>query len=45
MKRTLFNISRNVSQVNAQQVRVVIAIGTLILFALGAGAPIGNGDF
>ena len=45
MKRTLFAISRNAGQVNQQHVRLALAIGTLILFVLGAGAPIATGGF
>lgn len=45
MKSKLFNDSVKVSRVNQQQVRLAIAIGTLILFVLGAGAPGGFTDF
>jgi hypothetical protein len=45
MKQTLFNLSTKAGQLNAQQVRLALAVGTLILFVLGAGAPAGSGDF
>lgn len=45
MKQALFNLSTKVSQLNAQHVRVALAIGSLVLFVLGAGAPSGSGDF
>ena len=45
MKRALFNISNKVGQLNVQQVRMALAVGGLILFVLGAGAPTGSGDF
>ncbi len=43
MKNKLFNLSVKTSQINAQHVRAALAIGTLILFVLGAGAPYTNG--
>ena len=39
MKNQLFNLSVKTSRINAQHVRAALAIGTLILFVLGAGAP------
>ena len=43
MKSQLFNLSTKVSRLNQEQVRVALAVGTLILFVLGAGAPVGSG--
>lgn len=43
MKSQLFNLSTKVSQLNQEQVRVALAVGALILFVLGAGAPVGSG--
>jgi len=43
MKSQLFNISLKAGQLNSQHVRAALAIGTLILFVLGAGAPVGSG--
>lgn len=43
MKSQLFNISLKASRINQQHVRAALAIGGLILFVLGAGAPLGNG--
>lgn len=40
MKSQLFNISVKASQINQQQVRAALAIGTLVLFVLSAGAPL-----
>jgi hypothetical protein len=45
MKPTLFNLSTKAGQLNAQHVRLALAVGTLILFVLGAGAPGAGGDF
>jgi hypothetical protein len=39
MKSQLFNISLKAGQLNQQHVRAALAIGALILFVLGAGAP------
>jgi len=44
MKSQLFNISLKASQLNQQHVRAALAIGALILFVLGAGAPCGSGN-
>ena len=44
MKNQLFNISLKANQINQQHVRIALAIGTLILFVLGAGAPFGSGN-
>ena len=43
MKSQLFNFSTKVSRLNQEQVRVALAVGALILFVLGAGAPVGSG--
>lgn len=43
MKSQLFNLSTKVSRLNQEQVRVALAVGALILFVLGAGAPVGSG--
>jgi hypothetical protein len=43
MKSQLFNLSVKASRLNQQQVRAALAIGTLILFVLGAGAPLTGG--
>jgi len=40
MKSQLFNLSVKASRLNQQHVRAALAIGTLILFVLGAGAPL-----
>lgn len=40
MKSKLFNISVKAGQINQQQVRAALAISALILFVLGAGAPV-----
>jgi hypothetical protein len=45
MKQSLFSLSAKVGQLNAQQVRLILAVGSLVLFVLGAGAPAGRGDF
>lgn len=45
MKRNLFNVSIKAGQIEQKHIRIAIAIGTLILFALGAGAPGGVSDF
>lgn len=34
-------LMNNVGTINEQQVRIVLAIGALVLFVLGAGAPAG----
>jgi hypothetical protein len=34
-----FNLSVKAGRINSQQVRIALAIGTLVLFVLGAGAP------
>ena len=43
MKSQLFNISLKAGRINQQHVRVALAIGALVLFVLGAGAPCGSG--
>ena len=43
MKSQMLNISVKASRINASHVRAALAIGTLILFVLGAGAPCGSG--
>ncbi len=43
MKSQLFNISIKTGRINQQQVRAILALGTLILFVLGAGAPLDHG--
>ncbi len=43
MKSQLFNISLKAGQINQQHVRAVLAFGALVLFVLGAGAPLGSG--
>ena len=43
MKSQLFNVSLKANRINQQHVRAALALGTLILFVLGAGAPIGFG--
>jgi hypothetical protein len=45
MTSKLFNLSINASHIDAQHIRIALAVGTLILFVLGAGAPAmaGNG--
>lgn len=43
MKSQLFNMSVKVGHINQQHVRAALAIGTLILFVLGAGAPMMGG--
>ncbi|HMN29372.1 MAG TPA: hypothetical protein PKE45_14580 [Caldilineaceae bacterium] len=45
MKRNFWQLSRTVGQLDAQHVRLALAVGTLVLFVLGAGAPAGRGDF
>jgi len=40
MKSQLFNLSVKASRLNQQQVRAALVIGSLILFVLGAGAPL-----
>jgi hypothetical protein len=44
MKQALFTLSTKVGQLDAQQVRIILAVGSLVLFVLGAGAPAGRGD-
>jgi hypothetical protein len=44
MKKALFTLSTKVGQLDAQQVRMILAVGSLILFVLGAGAPTARGD-
>ncbi len=43
MKSQLFNISMKAGQLNQQHVRAALAVGALILFVLGAGAPVMGG--
>jgi hypothetical protein len=43
MKSQLFNISVKAGQLNQQHVRAALAVGALILFVLGAGAPVLGG--
>lgn len=44
MTSKFFNLSVNASRIDAQHVRVALAVGTLILFVLGAGAPLAGGN-
>jgi hypothetical protein len=44
MSSKFFNLSVKVSRINAQQVRIALAIGSLVLFVLGAGAPFGGSN-
>lgn len=44
MTSKLFNLSVKASRIDAQHVRLALAIGTLMLFVLGAGAPLGSGN-
>jgi hypothetical protein len=39
MKSKLFNATVKAGQVNQQHVRLILTIGALVLFVLGAGAP------
>jgi hypothetical protein len=39
MKSQLFNLSVKSSRIDQQHVRLILTIGALVLFVLGAGAP------
>lgn len=45
MTSKLFNLSTKASRIDQQHVRLILTIGALVLFVLGAGAPgiSGNG--
>jgi hypothetical protein len=45
MKLHLLQMSTQFGQLNAQHLRMALAVGSLVLFVLGAGAPAGRGDF
>jgi hypothetical protein len=45
MKRNLWQLSTTIGQMDTQHVRLALAVGALVLFVLGAGAPAGRGDF
>jgi hypothetical protein len=45
MKAKLWQLSTKVGQLQVQHVRLTLAVGALVLFVLGAGAPAGRGDF
>jgi hypothetical protein len=44
MTSKFFNLSVKAGRIDAQQVRLALAIGTLMLFVLGAGAPFASGN-
>jgi hypothetical protein len=44
MSSKLFNFSVMAGRIDAQHVRLALIVGTLMLFVLGAGAPIGGGN-
>jgi hypothetical protein len=44
MTSKIFNFSVNASRIDAQHIRIALAVGTLILFVLGAGAPASSGN-
>jgi hypothetical protein len=43
MKDTLRQLTINVSQLNRQHVQLIVLVVTLMLFVLGAGAPVSGG--
>jgi hypothetical protein len=43
MTSKLFNASVKASRIDQQHVRLILTIGALVLFVLGAGAPGGPG--
>jgi hypothetical protein len=43
MSSKLFNLSIKVGHIDQQHVRMALALGALVLFVLGAGAPVGTG--
>ncbi len=45
MKNKFFALNSKLGNLNAQQLRLILAVGSLVLFVLGAGAPGGSGDF
>lgn len=45
MKTALFTAKVKAGRVNGQQVRVMLALGALFLFVIGAGAPGGGGGY
>ena len=45
MKTALFNAKVKAGRVNQQQVRVLLAVGALFLFVIGAGAPGSGGGY
>jgi len=44
MNSKFFNVSIKASKLNQQHVRLALAVGSLVLFVLGAGAPFGGGN-
>jgi hypothetical protein len=44
MTSKFFNLSVKAGRIDAQQVRLALAVGTLMLFVLGAGAPFASGN-
>jgi hypothetical protein len=44
MKHYLWQLSTKAGQLDIQHVRLAVAVGALVLFVLGAGAPAGRGD-
>jgi hypothetical protein len=39
MKSNLFNATVKAGQLNQQHIRLILTLGALVLFVLGAGAP------
>jgi hypothetical protein len=45
MKHNFWQLSAKAGKMDVQHVRLAMAVGALVLFVLGAGAPAGRGDF
>lgn len=45
MERSLNNLTCALSKVDRRHIQLILTVGTLILFVLGAGAPGSFGDF
>jgi hypothetical protein len=45
MKNLVCNLSLNAAKIDSRHVRVVLVVLTVILFVIGAGAPMSGGGF
>jgi hypothetical protein len=44
MTSKFFNLGVKAGRIDAQQLRLVLVVGSLVLFVLGAGAPFASGN-